>query len=160
MRRALSPLDAALLGGASHGASVGFTLITPDAIRARIDVIDTQVDLLDKDISRSKDRLFVERWAEWYTRWKAWKNKVYPDYWLLFVSGTAIDEELTQWQKNLQGWREEFEKKGGQVIGPQPPGPPPSTVPQPIDQTLGQIGNIVIAVAVIGGAVVAIKALS
>lgn len=133
------------------------TLITPEAIRQRIAAVDTQVDLLDKDISRLKDKVFVERWAEWWGRWKAWKDKVSADYWLLVWSGKAVDEELTQWQKNLDGWRAEA-KKRGEIVSPAPPGPPPSTQPTPIGEAFSGLTTAVTVVAIAGLGIVAIRA--
>lgn len=133
------------------------TIITPDAIRQRIMVVDGQVDLLDKDISRGKDKLFVERWAEWWKRWKAWKDKTYPDGWALFWSGKAIDEELTQWQTEVGKWREEATKRGVDIISPPPPGPPPSTQPTQIGPVLEGISTAVVAVGVVGLGIVLVK---
>lgn len=133
------------------------TLITPDAIRQRILVIDGQVDLLDKDISKGKDRVFVERWAEWYKHWKAWKDKVYPDYWLLFWSGKATDEELTQWQTELGKWREEAKSRGVEIVSPAPPGPPPSTQPTQITPVLEGITTAAVAIGIVGLGIVLAK---
>lgn len=148
----------ARLGQPTSAGDLMPTLVTPDAIRQRIMVIDGQVDLLDKDISRGKDKTFVERWAEWWKRWKAWKDKVYPDYWLLFWSGKAADEELTQWQTELGKWREEAKARGVDIVSPPPPGPPPSTQPTQIGPVVEGISTAVTAVAVLGLGIVAIKA--
>jgi hypothetical protein len=134
------------------------TLITPDAIRQRIEAINAQVDLLNQEIGASADQTLKLRFMSWFLDWKAWRQRVSGDSWLLFWSGKAVDEELTQWQKNLQGWREQFEKRGGQPVSPTPPGPPPSTQPTVIGPALEGIGNIVLGVALIGGAIVLVKA--
>lgn len=134
------------------------TVITPDAIRQRILAIDGQIDALDKEISRSKDTKFVEAWADFWKRWKAWKDKTYPDYWLLFWSGKAVDEELTQWQTELGKWREEAKKRGVELVSPAPPGPPPSTQPTVIGPALDGITTAVTVVALAGLGIVAIRA--
>lgn len=134
------------------------TLITPEAIRLRITVVDGQVDALDKEISRSKDRAFVEAWADWWKRWKALKDKVSGDYWLLFWSGKAVDEELTQWQTELGKWRESAKTRGVEIVSPQPPGPPPSTQPVSLGAALDTIGTTITVAAVAALGIVAIRA--
>lgn len=156
----LQTLDAGLqawIGAAEIGQGLG-TVITPDALLARMQGVKARYDSLDALVKGSTKVTEAFR-ASWQTLKAAW-DKFYvdngPDHWLgRFFSAVALSNELDKYDEEYAQAFAEFrrEDSAGAQAGIAPPSPDPESpqgraAPSSTGQT---IERVAIAAAVIFG---------
>ena len=116
--------------GPRPNVAVGALIVSPSAVRDKMNQVNTQISSLDSEIRINVTRpAFLATWAQFKDNWQ----KFYDDhqsYAKIFLTGTGtLDRKANEYQSELTGWYEALKRENPNARLVFPPPLPPTAPP-------------------------------